>query len=1329
MAADKEIGSTTTQPEGAKEVATEEAEKIMMHPLHTEESFNTSGTDNRECSSERENLDSLRANSEQVPFEGDVSSNETETDESEAQPPAGFDMRSIHEHPPSPSNEQKEQEQVDPAWDTSKNAFEEANDNPALTMTMNFDTVILESGVFSPNEEKKEREVMEANTGIPQPDDWETCGPAFVVVVEENEENDVAAPNTSSIEIMDTTFSHLSLSGLADDEGDAAEEPSQSDIMERAVNEDEPLLRRSSPSHVVADTDIEEPALSMEQRIDMYTTTARDDDSSTDDDSEAVHSDEESLQEEVEIAYVDQNSDNEDEGEFSDRAEDDGDLPQESSLRNEAPTFEVAADAAANAESEVSRNDSKEINSSHAPSPIQNQDETTDSKKEQGAKKIIPLIAPPPEEKFKKWEEQKLRGQRHLAALKASRETSGKNANEQWEAFDAVSEPPDVTGSHSGDKDEVSRAFSSPEKTKQSGENNLSPTSSGSILTDQKMAEKIALASSAAAVTFEEQYQQADTIAESSNTKLETTDGSFMPSNDMLCGAFASWEEPSESKRGSKLAKRIQSESQISTPPALSQKELKEWFLQHVLTVTDPSIVESQEDTSMIVRRLLDDNANFNLMCQYIADCVNRVTSELGMASSMDVSSVEELTGKSLTGRLGENIDSMVDKKRPWLKPMTLSDTTWNATSATVVAANFVNFLFLASKLTKVPSPFGDRNPFIDDLVTNSLAETEMGNGRVENLSPQYMIFEHPRGKVDDIIEFVYKVSVASESQREANAVQKLKKSLRSSDLNLPPKSKVEPGTPSTRNKSGRKSRRLIVPEGHPSPFEASVWNCPRIIAAFLSFLGDPVAVSRMKRVNRFCCRIVTENEHVIMQDAVRTGGLSMNVRPAFWIWITLEKFPEGGTSAVGSLDEKNQRQSSGDMKHLADQGRDGKWQHVIERDVARSFGNMPPHKTIAKLQDDSIVRALVTWGQNRIMKRGVRGGGEPVPTPQLGPKEQRRDKGKPPRNSSGGKMSSPPWICSGNVDLDDNEQLRIDTTVSDWSGVSPVPSFTGSYAESLERTNSRQFSDTGQMLPLDELALGGNCLTNDVKVDLQNKLRFILHSLAAVHEHVGYCQGMDYVVAHLLRILQDTVMWKASKGTLPAVIATAPPLPEASNLEFQDHQRMYEEVDNSLVVEEVVFRVMDTFFTTYNLRHMYWPELRCLKTFCRVFERLIQIKLPVLADHFEHHDLNVGLFALGWFQTLFLYLPSMPSATVCHMWDIWLVERSFKIFFRVGTAILFLSQPTLLNNELEGMMTYLNTFPDATLLKPDILIPCALNIKVTNRMLQELETEVTAGL
>jgi hypothetical protein len=402
--------------------------------------------------------------------------------------------------------------------------------------------------------------------------------------------------------------------------------------------------------------------------------------------------------------------------------------------------------------------------------------------------------------------------------------------------------------------------------------------------------------------------------------------------------------------------------------------------------------------------------------------------------------------------------------------------------------------------------------------------------------------------------------------------------------------------------------------------------------------------------------------------------------------------------------------------------GREGKWHHVIQRDVARSFGNMPPHKTGARLRTDSIVRALVTWGKNRIMKRGVKGGGDDAPTPSIGPRDERQ------KAKSRPSTTLPPWEC-GN---DDDEQSGIHEaptdTVSDWGGVSPVGSFAGSFSEGDGRVRNRSNANAheGTSTASEDLALSGNYLSDENKLDLQSKLGFILHSLAAAHGDVGYCQGMDYVVAHLLRILQDTIRWQTMKGTLPDAIMATSSLPDLAFLGDETPQKIYEEIDKSLVVEETVFRMMDTMFTTYNLRHMYWPELRCLKICCRVFEKLIQIKLPVLADHFEHHELNVGLFALGWFQTLFLYLPSMPSATVCHMWDIWLVERSFKIFFRVGTAILFLSQPILLNHELEGMMTYLNTIPDATLLNPDILIACALNIKVTNRMLAEIEAEVT---
>jgi hypothetical protein len=478
------------------------------------------------------------------------------------------------------------------------------------------------------------------------------------------------------------------------------------------------------------------------------------------------------------------------------------------------------------------------------------------------------------------------------------------------------------------------------------------------------------------------------------------------------------------------------------------------------------------------------------------------------------------------------------------------------------------------------------------------------------------------------------------------------------------------------------------------------------------------VSVCRIKMLNRFCCRIVSENEQIFMRDAVRAGGLSMNVRPAFWMWITLQKFEQ----ETGTKSEGENVETDNEVIELEKMGREGKWHHVIQRDVARSFGNMPPHKTGARLRTDSIVRALVTWGKNRIMKRGVKGGGDDAPTPSIGPRDERQ------KAKSRPSTTLPPWEC-GN---DDDEQSGIHEaptdTVSDWGGVSPVGSFAGSFSEGDGRVRNRSNANAheGTSTASEDLALSGNYLSDENKLDLQSKLGFILHSLAAAHGDVGYCQGMDYVVAHLLRILQDTIRWQTMKGTLPDAIMATSSLPDLAFLGDETPQKIYEEIDKSLVVEETVFRMMDTMFTTYNLRHMYWPELRCLKICCRVFEKLIQIKLPVLADHFEHHELNVGLFALGWFQTLFLYLPSMPSATVCHMWDIWLVERSFKIFFRVGTAILFLSQPILLNHELEGMMTYLNTIPDATLLNPDILIACALNIKVTNRMLAEIEAEVT---
>lgn len=554
-------------------------------------------------------------------------------------------------------------------------------------------------------------------------------------------------------------------------------------------------------------------------------------------------------------------------------------------------------------------------------------------------------------------------------------------------------------------------------------------------------------------------------------------------------------------------------------------------------------------------------------------------------------------------------------------------------------------------------------------------------------------------------------------------------------------------------------------PLNSPSPFELSTSTQPYMIKTILSFLGNPESVCSVKCVNKFCCQYVIDNEHVLMRDSVRLGGLSKKLRPSFWLWILLEKCdririlpadecteriavddtvplninvdeenenndcevveaysssPPQEDSEVAlkvnkeeQLDEVQPKEETtpqhqtftdrpslhhppiDDYVLLENIGRYGEWNNLIQRDVARAFGNLPPHKTEGRIKANSIIPALIYRPPLQYAQ----------PT-QILDDEENNDEVNLSQMSIEPTDTGSDW----GVFPPDDDESDSDCEQDDAVGAMKNDLCRKKIEIGVSSTESspNKLSRCSQS----DLTLSGYNLTAEAKVEMQSMLERILNAMSAAHPKVGYCQGMDYVVSHLLRFMKDTVVYKAKCGSLPSSIRS-----KACNANGDD--------SINLVIEEAVFRSMDTFFTIYSLRHMYWPELRCLKMCCRIFEKLIKLKLPVLADHFDHHDINIGMFGLGWFQTLFLYLPAMPSSTVCHMWDIWMVERSFKIFFRVGVAILFLSQPILLNHEMEGMMNYLNTFgADVTLFNPDILIPCALQFKITNRMIVELEQE-----
>jgi hypothetical protein len=532
------------------------------------------------------------------------------------------------------------------------------------------------------------------------------------------------------------------------------------------------------------------------------------------------------------------------------------------------------------------------------------------------------------------------------------------------------------------------------------------------------------------------------------------------------------------------------------------------------------------------------------------------------------------------------------------------------------------------------------------------------------------------------------------------------------------------------RNNSNSKNLNYNVPTSSPSPFEMAVWNMPNIVMLFLEFLGDPVAVCRMKMVNQFCHRIIDEREYFIMKNCVRIGGISVKHRPSFWMWVTLDKIDKSSSSdneiqyihankSFASLDNGQDDESGGDndaflnevnnnrakmrnlrnrsstgLMELEKMGREGKWHHVIKRDVPRTFGNMPPHKMHKGKKTKSIVCALVTWGRNHLLRGS--------------------DAKKSNNNHEGTSVSqTSSTLNSSGKFVDKLYQSNSSVDDGDDNNNTDILSQSGSVSSETDiQLKSSSLSHSGYY----DIVLSGNSLSNETKVELQKKLEFVLNVIAATHPQVGYCQGMDYVVAHVLRTIQRTVEDKASTGHLPSAIRSARKcMDPSSGLNVKD----------TVAVEESVFKLMNTLLTNYGLRHLYWPELRFLKTCCGVFERLVLLKLPVLADHFDHHDLSIGMFALGWFQTLFLYIPSMPCGTINHIWDIFIVERSMKIFFRVGIAILFLSQPILLNHDLEGIMQYLNTFPDNNVLMREILIPSALQIKITNKLLEKIEADV----
>lgn len=140
-----------------------------------------------------------------------------------------------------------------------------------------------------------------------------------------------------------------------------------------------------------------------------------------------------------------------------------------------------------------------------------------------------------------------------------------------------------------------------------------------------------------------------------------------------------------------------------------------------------------------------------------------------------------------------------------------------------------------------------------------------------------------------------------------------------------------------------------------------------------------------------------------------------------------------------------------------------------------------------------------------------------------------------------------------------------------------------------------------------------------------------------------------------------------------------------------------------------------------YGFDTIFCPTLERVQVCFFQLERLLDAHLPTLAAHMHTEEVMPGMYASGWFMTMFSSSDTLPIETVCHIWTLFFLD-GWKAMFRVVLALLSHVQDQLLEMDMPNMIEYLHTLPADEVPSVPELFATARKFKVTNRQLRVLE-------
>ncbi|KAI9486962.1 MAG: rab-GTPase-TBC domain-containing protein [Benjaminiella poitrasii] len=158
-----------------------------------------------------------------------------------------------------------------------------------------------------------------------------------------------------------------------------------------------------------------------------------------------------------------------------------------------------------------------------------------------------------------------------------------------------------------------------------------------------------------------------------------------------------------------------------------------------------------------------------------------------------------------------------------------------------------------------------------------------------------------------------------------------------------------------------------------------------------------------------------------------------------------------------------------------------------------------------------------------------------------------------------------------------------------------------------------------------------------------QEMLFNVIKAYSLFDQHVGYCQGLHFIVGCLLLHMPD----------------------------------------------EAAFCVLVKLMSHYGLRGHFTPQMETLHERMYQFNQLLQTHLPQVHWHLDAQGVLPSMYASQWFMTLFAY--RCPLELVYRVFDLLFVEGS-NIILNFALALIKKNQQTILSLEFESLLDFFSS-------------------------------------